>query len=484
MIIVSITGPTTEGSLGQIRRSRKFASIFEFRLDLMGIDALDRLIKSAKRPVLATCRPTWEGGGFSGSDDERMAILRQAIRFGATYVDLELRMGARFLRRFIDENPDVHVVASRHSFDDRIPDPGREYRALRSTGAHVLKLAYRANDAGDIVAAFEFLARAKRDRQRAVAIAMGEAGEASRILYRKFGGWAMYASPLDGPAAAEGQIRADMLHSLFRADRLKGSTRIYGVIGDPVRYSKGIYMHNPLFHRAGKDAVYCRFTVKDLPGFMRKVGPDLHGISVTLPHKRAIMKHLDRIDDASRAIGAVNTVIRRGTRLLGSNTDGAGALDAIERKMKVKGKTFLIIGAGGAARAIAVEAVRRGAVVFITNRTPETAQELARRSGARVVTIPELSSCDIVANATSVGMAPAVDVTPLPAGTVRMRLAFDAVYQPAETRFLREAREQGAMIVPGIEMYLNQAAAQSRLYTGIQPDLKWMHRMLDNVLLS
>ena len=300
MIIVSITGPTPGESLAQIRHSRKYSSIFEFRLDLMGSGSLDALIDEAKKPVVLTCRPTWEGGTFSGPDADRLALLREGCRLGAAYVDLEAHLGARVIHDFMSANPKACVIASRHFFDDRIPDAEREYRALRATGARVLKLAYRADDAADIGAALEFLARARKDRQRAVAIAMGEAGEPTRILYRKFGGWATYAAPLDGPPAAEGQIRADVLHTVFRADRLTRSTKVYGVIGDPVRFSKGIYIHNPLFQRAGKNAVYCRFAVRDLPKFMRTIAPGLHGMSVDV----AAQTNRHEVSGPHRRLGA------------------------------------------------------------------------------------------------------------------------------------------------------------------------------------
>ncbi len=482
MIIVAITGPTRQEALSQIARSRRYAALFELRLDILHEEDVRPFIKKAGKPVVATCRPTWEGGGFTGSEPSRLALLADAVRTGAAYIDLEMQLGEATIRQFVRQNRRARVIASRHYFDGTLPDPTREYQALRSTGAHVLKLAYRAGDVSDIQGVITFLKKAKSQKQKAVAIAMGEAGEPSRILYRKFGGWATYAAPVGGPPAADGQIPADVLHSLFRADALSGQTRIFGVVGNPVRYSKGIHLHNPLFQDARKNAVYCRFEVHDLARFMQHIVPHLQGLSVTLPHKIAIMDYLDEIEERAHSIGAVNTVIRRGRKLIGVNTDGSGALDAIEEKLRVNGKSFLVLGAGGAARAIVAEAKRRGAVVFVTNRTMTKAEELASATEAKATTVEKGSSYDIVANATSVGMAPEVDSTPLPAGFVHMRLAFDAVYQPPESRFLREAKEQGAMTVSGVEMYLNQAAAQSRMYTGVKPDIRLMRRLIAHVL--
>jgi 3-dehydroquinate dehydratase/shikimate dehydrogenase len=482
MIIVSITGPSQAQALRQMTLSRRYASLFELRLDLIADAVPEALISAAKRPVVATCRPVWEGGVFSGSEQDRFAILSRAVRCGASYVDIELAVGARAIRAFAAAHHGIRIIVSRHYFSEGTPDPRREYNALRSVNSAVMKLAYRAADGGDIGPAMRFLQLARRDRRHAIAVAMGEAGEASRVLYRVFGGWATFAAPEGGVPAADGQLSARMMHDLFRAHRLNRATKIFGVIGHPVRYSKGIHLHNPLFQRAGRNAVYCRFDVERLASFMQNVFPALSGVSVTQPHKLSIMDHVDRVDDRARRIGAVNTVFRRGGRLVAENTDAAGALDAIERKMRVKGKTFLVLGAGGAARAIIVEALQREATVFVANRTRVRADELARATGCQAVDIGQVASVDIVANATSVGMAPRAEESPLTKGAVRMKLAFDAVYQPADTRFLKEARALGAMTVSGAEMYLNQAAAQSRRYTGVAPDRRMMRRLLVEAL--
>ncbi len=482
MIIVSITGPTREEALSQITGSRRFAGLFELRLDLLhGVHA-GELIRHAKKPVVATCRPDWEGGGFKGTENQRLAILSEAAEQGAAYIDLELKLGRRRVQTFAQSHRTAKIILSRHYFTEERIDPRREYQAMRSIGASVFKLAYRADDACDISTAMKFLQLAKKDRQEAVAIAMGEAGEASRVLYRVFGGWATFAAPEGGTPAAEGQIAARLLHDLYRADQLGRSTKIFGVIGNPIEYSKGIYLHNPLFHRARKNAVYCRFKVDKLKRFMAEVFPALAGISVTLPHKIAIMEFVDRVEESAKVIGAVNTVVRERGTLVAENTDAAGALDAIEKRMKVRGRTFLVLGAGGAARAIIVEAIRRGAKVFVANRTFERAVELARITGCTPVDPAGIDTVDIVANATSVGMAPMIDKTPLAEGRMKMKLAFDSVYQPADTRFLREARAQGAITVSGVEMYINQAAAQSRRYTGTLPNRKLMRRLLEGVV--
>ena len=211
---------------------------------------------------------------------------------------------------------------------------------------------------------------------------------------------------------------------------------------------------------------------------MKRLAPHLQGFSVTIPHKQKIIRYLDSIDAISRKIGAVNTVVRRNGRLAGTNTDAPGALDAIEARMSVKGRTMVVIGAGGAARAIAFEAMRRGAIVRVTNRTAERSRRLARELGAESVSLDDAGTSDILVNATSVGMTPHASVSPVPRRSIRALLVFDAVYNPPVTKLLHDAKKRKARTVSGMEMYINQGARQSRLWTGQIPDVALMRRIL------
>jgi 3-dehydroquinate dehydratase / shikimate dehydrogenase len=478
MIIVSLTGPSLTDVQRQIRASRPFADLFEFRLDLINAKDLTRVLSLSVVPFIATCRPVWEGGAFRGREEERVAILRSACEAGASFVDIEFRAGARALELLRLAAGHTRYIVSHHFPEGKIPRVAQVYNMLRSSGADVIKMAFVASDSYHNAVAIDFLTLARRDRQKAVAIAMGEEGEPSRILYRKFGGWATYAATEDGMSAAPGQIAASELKRIYRADTLTPSTRVYGVIGRPLGHSKGVYVHNALFRTMGKDSVYCKFVVADLGRFMKRMAPHLHGFSVTIPHKQRVMRYLDSIDVTARTIGAVNTVVRRIGRLAGTNTDAPGALDAIEVRMPVAGKTMLIVGAGGAARAIAFEAKRRGANVRITNRTAARSRRLARELGAESVSMNDAGEADILVNATSVGMTPHAAVSPVPRRLIRARLVFDAVYNPPVTKLLRDAKQKKARTISGMEMFVNQGARQSRLWTGQEPDVALMRRIL------
>jgi 3-dehydroquinate dehydratase / shikimate dehydrogenase len=470
MIIVPIVGPALDDARRQIRLSRRDADMFEFRLDLCRDPALPALIRSARRPVIATCRPVREGGAFDGSEHDRFQQLGDAVRAGAVYVDCELDAVKAFRVWCAKQKIRPRLIVSKHLFEPGLPDVLREYKALRAARADVIKLAYTAGDAWQIDGVRHFLQRAARDRQRAIAIAMGEAGEASRILYRVFGGWATFGAASETEGSAPGQLTAAVMKKVFQAHKRTARTKVFGLVGDPVRQSKGIYIHNPLYQKAGFNGVYVRFLVHDVARFMTTCGEWVTGCSVTLPHKSAMVRHCASFAGSAATIGAVNTVVRKRSGWLGANTDAGAALDAIERRMKVRGERMVVLGAGGAARAIAVEGARRGAIVTIANRSEGKARGLADQLGIAWSRMDGIVAAQpsILVNTTPVGMWPATDAVPVTSIPPCVRLAFDAIYNPEVTRFLDRAREQGAAIVSGGEMYAGQAVDQIRILTGVR----------------
>jgi 3-dehydroquinate dehydratase / shikimate dehydrogenase len=471
MIIVPITGPSMDQAEGQLASSARYADLFEIRIDLLQSPDLARLVSLSKRPVIATCRPVREGGAFSGGEEERLYLLQQAIDAGVQYVDLELDAWVAGRQRLVQSSKVIKWVVSQHVLSGALPRPDALYSKLRKTGGDILKFAYMASDAWQIETAIRFLALARADKQKAIAIAMGEAGEASRILYRVLGGWATFASPEDGRESAPGQLRASVMKGVFRAHQRTGRTKVFGLVGNPVGQSKGIFIHNPIYHRLGKDAIYCRFKIENLSRFMTAFDGLLTGCSVTTPHKQAIMKFLTKVDPLARKLGAVNSIVLRRNGFFGANTDARAALDAIEKRTRVRRKRFVVIGAGGAARAIAGEAARRGADVYIVNRTKSKAKSVARSLGVKSFPLELVANLnpEILANATSVGMWPDSEVSPIASIPNSVRVAFDAIYNPSMTKFLRDAEADGATVITGVEMYARQAVEQIRVFLGKKP---------------
>jgi len=272
---------------------------------------------------------------------------------------------------------------------------------------------------------------------------------------------------------------------------ITSKTKICMVIGDPIEHSLGPQKYNDIYKQLGIDDqfvyVACRVKISDVADFIKGVrAMGIRGVSCTIPHKVEVMKYLDKIDPVAGKIGAVNTIVNDDGFLTGYNTDWTGAVVPLERVTPLQGKTVALIGAGGAARAIAYGVVERGAELTIYNRTPEKAKQLAEAVGAKTGSLDKLDAIkgmEIIINATSVGMQPKHDETPLPKEYITdKQVVLDAVYTPQETRLLREAKEQGAQVVYGTEMLLHQGLDQFKLYTGVNVPEDMMRGVLDKYL--
>lgn len=241
-------------------------------------------------------------------------------------------------------------------------------------------------------------------------------------------------------------------------------------------------MHNAAFAALGLNKVYLAFEVSDLPGAvagLRALG--IRGISVTIPYKQAVISHLDDLDPVAARIGAVNTLVIENGRITGHNTDWLGANRALAEKMELTGRRVLVLGAGGSARAIGYGLREVGAQLLLASRTPEKGQALARELGCPWYPLSEAGSlpAEALVNATSVGMAPHQEQTPISlASLAGYRVVMDIVYAPLETRLLREARTAGCQVVDGLAMLLHQGAAQFELWTGLGAPIEIMREVL------
>jgi len=310
---------------------------------------------------------------------------------------------------------------------------------------------------------------------------MGECGQISRILAPRFGSFLTFAAMEIGRESAPGQLEAAALHQLYRFREIRPETRIYGVVGNPVGHSMSPHIHNAAFEDQGLDAVYVPFLVNDVTEFLRAFrGIGVNGYSITIPHKEASIPSLDQVDSLAARIGAVNTIVERDGELHGSNTDLSAAIGAIEDQLRelgdsspepLRGKKVVIIGAGGAGRGIAFGVKERGGELTVANRTKSRAARVAAEVGCRGLSLRALFKegidADVLINASSVGMHPKVDETPVPKEMLKpSTLVFDAVYNPIETRLLKEAADLGCPTVTGFEMFVRQAVAQFELWTG------------------
>lgn len=257
---------------------------------------------------------------------------------------------------------------------------------------------------------------------------------------------------------------------------IDASTELYGIIGNPVRHSLSPILHNKAFRTIGLNAVYLAFEVKNLKETIRGIRElGIRGVSVTHPFKTEVISLLDEVDVVVEEIGAVNTIANEGGKLIGYNTDWRGAMEALEEKIDMNGKRVVLLGAGGAARAIGFGLKGRGCQVMIVNRSFDKALNLAKDLGC---TYPLPSSiedleADVIINATSVGMSPNDGKSPLPKKVLKEGMAvMDIVYQPLQTKLLREAEEMGCQTINGLEMLTYQGAAQLEIWTGKRPEIE------------
>lgn len=469
MLCVSIQARTNDEMIRRLHLARsQGAHLAEIRADFLENPDLKKILAAKPLPVIVTVRPAWEGGAWSGDETERILLLREAATSGAEYIDVEFKA--------YKDIPDIpaKVIVSYHDFEKVPENIGALARKMELLKPFMIKIACRANSTSDVLE----LARLRTAEVLRSVIAMGEWGEPLRVLYGKLGSYLTYVSMDDDSATAPGQLSLREMRQLYAADAIDADTKVYAVIGDPVRQSKGPILWNRAFRKLGWNSVYVRIPVDDVGRLRELVSTfDLSGVSVTVPHKQSIIASLDEVDPVADRIGAVNSVARRDGRLIGSNTDWAGAIHAIREGCEeafgsdaLTGKKCLLVGAGGTGRALLYGLMSAGAEVVLTNRDWDRASDLAQEFGARPIPIEAVEQVvdpEIVVNATSVGMAPREAESLVPRGLLGAgQVCFDAVYTPPETRFLREAREAGATTVSGVRMFLYQAALQFKLFTG------------------
>jgi 3-dehydroquinate dehydratase / shikimate dehydrogenase len=453
----------------------------ELRLDWLRTEGeihafLRRL--ASKRPratLIATCRRFEAGGRFRGTIASQLLILAEAIRAGCSWYDLEVESTSKCPPDLLEVLlGDGHRLESAHFFRGK-PANWQSFAAkLWRNRPDAIKIAANSSSLAEGLS----LLRLARGRRNIVAIPMGDVALPLRCLALREGSALSYA-PVE-TATAPGQVSLDALKNLYRADRINRKTRVYGVIGDPIVHSLSPQLQNAAFQARKMDAVYLPFLVHGLRDFLSAVEPlGIRGFSVTLPYKQKILRYLDDCDSLAAAIGAVNTVVVSGAgKLYGYNTDYVGVLRALQMRICLPASRVLILGAGGAARAVAFALAQSGAAVCICARRPHEAESLAKDVGGEAVLRARLGKefFDAIVNATPIGMFPAIERSPLAARELNCRLVFDLIYRPLETRLLRLAARRGIETVSGLEMFVAQGTAQWEIWTGQRAPVAAMRR--------
>lgn len=465
LLCVTVTAPTT----AELRRQRDLitdADLVELRLDSVSDPNVAAALEGRRGPVIVTCRARWEGGGFQGSEEERRAILRQALDLGADYVDVEWRANFDDL---VQREQGARIVLSSHDFSGVPADLDGQARAMRATGARIVKIAVKASGLSDCLP----LLRLGRtftagDVQRPVLIAMGEAGLSTRILARRFNSAWTYA----GAVRDVGQISVRKLLQQFRYRSITDQTAVYGLVGRPVAHSVSPAMHNAAFGAGGIDAVYLPLPAADADDFFafaEELG--LLGASVTIPYKVALFDRAAHVDELARRLGALNTLKREADGWAARNTDVAGFLQPLrDRSVPLRGRRAAILGAGGSARAVALALASEGAHVSVHARNTAQAEAVAALVGGEAGPFPPAHAAwDLLVNCTPIGMHPRLDQTPIPPSGIARGVVYDLVYNPPVTRLLRDAATAGCDTIGGLDMLVAQAQEQFEWWTGTRP---------------
>ncbi len=433
-------------NLEQIEKIGPLVDLVELRLDYFDIDERPRF------PCIFTLRKQAQGGVKSIEEKERLTQILALLEMKPDYLDIEADTDPHFIETIAKRFPEVKLIGSYHNFDETPADLSAVLEGMKNPHFSIYKIAAKANSTPDMLKLMLFAREAK---EPVSVMSMGEFGKPSRVLAKIMGSLLDYTSLSEDSCLHRYDVKT--LLETFHYRRLNKETRIYALIGDPVEKSPGHIFHNPRFQQ---NAVYVKMIVRpeeiaETFSLMKKL--PFGGLSVTIPLKELIQGEMDEITPIARAIGAINTVTFKNGKLIGTNTDGIGALTAIEKHTQVKGKKLAILGAGGAARGIAYEAKQRGAHVSIFNRTKARALSLAREFGCEGFGMDELShhSYDILINT----IPPTSEEIP----SIRPQtFVMDVVIALKETPILTEAKKLGCKCIYGEEMFIEQALLQQR----------------------
>lgn len=474
-VCVAITGSNPQELVDKAEALVRDNPFLEFRLDYiskpgLAMPRIKRFLESHPgTSVIATCRRAASGGKFRGSIASQLDVLSKAAAAGCQLVDVELQTAGKTKPDQLQKlRSRAGLILSFHDFH-ATKKLEETLEKMLAYPADFYKVVSTATTLADNVTMIKFLVR-EGDRHSLVGMCMGEQGIISRVLGVRAGSVFTFASSGAGQETAPGQVAAQELRNVYRIEQVDVATRVYGVVGDPIAHSLSPAIMNAAFRRENVNAVYLALhakTLKDLLTCIREI--PIHGISVTMPYKESILANLDNTDSHTTKVGACNTVVRaQDGKLYGFNTDTAGIVRPLERRLNtLEGARILVIGAGGAARAAVFGLKERGAEIYILNRNLAHAKKLAHQSRARIMKRPDLKKIafDVIINATPVGMGNSRE-TPLHENEINARYVFDMVYDPPETKLLKLARERGAQIISGIEMFVHQAARQFEIWTG------------------
>ena len=495
-LCVAIQAGSPAEMLERAESALRDSKFLEFRLDSLpkpasAITPLKKFLAEHRDvAAIATCRRKQFGGNFAESLANEFEVLLKSAHAGCRIVDLEVESAEEATATQLDKfraglrAAGTSLLVSFHDFSRTrgLEQAADRIAAFRPDFAKVVSTAHTLADNLAVLRLIEDRSRSSR----VVGIAMGEEGLVSRVLGPRAGAEFTFASLDDGTETAPGQVTARTMHDLYRVEHLDQATRIFGVAGNPIAHSLSPLMHNTGFRREHVNAVMLPLKVKilaDLLTLMLEL--PMSGAAITMPLKQEVLPHLANMDPLTARIGACNT-LRTGAdgKLYGFNTDVAGVVKPLEKRLRLKGARIAVLGAGGAARAAVFGLVDEGAEVFVINRTHEHAVSLAKAAKAKAIKHDQLvkSHFDVLLNSTPCGMAGSKQALPIAENELNAGLVFDMVYNPLETPLLKLAAARGIPVIGGLEMFVQQGARQFEIWTGRPAPEAEMQRVVERAL--
>ncbi|GHU02586.1 3-dehydroquinate dehydratase [Spirochaetia bacterium] len=497
-VCLCLTGKTIARDLEILEKYRKYVDIAELRVDCLDDDEqfqIRRFPELAGVPVILTNRRIIDGGRFSGGEGARIIIFSRALAFASAdrrknfaYVDLEEDLNVPSLEEAA-RTFGTRIIRSYHNMHGVDKDIPGKLRGLRRIGDEIAKAALMPRSLADVSEIYR--AAKETAGMDKILIAMGSFGMSTRVLAKYIGSWLTYTSikdEADFPPAAEGQLDPKELTQLYRFKKITAKTKIFAVTGFPLQATASPAFFNSVFNLENTDAVYIPVPADSIRSFLNlaeEIG--IQGVSITVPYKEAVLPYLFSQSEKVGSIGACNTIIKDVRGWLGFNTDATGFSDSLldfAGKKDLRWKKVTLIGAGGAARAVAAELSRLKAKVLILNRGAARARDLAGLYDFdwgcfdnRGLQLMEKHT-DIIIQATPVGMEPDIDADPLEMYHFSGKeLVLDIVYKPEQTRFLKRAAAAGCRTRNGYDMLIRQAQYQYAHFMGREFPLQLMSRI-------
>lgn len=522
MICIPVTATSKQEALRNIERSCLIADAIELRMDLIADGKLAELICTARRisgavKIIVTWRKREEAAQAGESSyaevetkdqiDKKMAVLKQAVELNADYIDIELSCGSAAIEELKsycrNSESRTKIIISYHNFKltPSLVSLKKMFHQCRAYHPDVVKIVTYARKPADNLNILSLIPYAHKYSQEIIALCMGSAGRISRMMAPSLGNHLDFATLLQGVQSAPGQLTALEMKQIAKIEKCDaaGGKQLasspannqsgnYILLGNPVGQSLSPLMHNTALTDLGLPVHYNAFCVYDLAAAVQAIrGMDIRGASITVPFKSAVMEYLDDISADALGIGAVNTIINTNGRLTGANTDWLGLMIPLREALTVKGKKFVIIGAGGTARAAAYGIIKEGGYPVIVNRTEEKGKLLSNMFDCPFYLMSEIGKieADCLINTTPVGMYPNADKSPMDASFLAgYKYVMDVIYNPLETKLLQDARLAGCRVLPGLDMFVHQGAEQIKLWTGREPNRELMKESVKARLLQ